>query len=169
VEGVVRLDNRLYEFRKDKNHGREGRSYHKGKKQRYNKSPTRQLNATDRRPKLSDSERTRRREKGLCYECGQSGHLASFHHQKNNKGPRKQLNATHQIAMMQRVVRTTPKSAYSSTDTLPPYTETPTEETTSPTVRREHHLGEVYRTTDSESSDSSCSENGEVRPEEGEY
>jgi hypothetical protein len=36
-------------------------------------------------------------------------------------------------------------------------------------VTREHLLGEDYRTPDSDSSDSFCSENGEVRLEEGEY
>jgi hypothetical protein len=67
------------------------------------------------------------------------------------------------------VARTTLESVYSSTDTLPLYIEVPTEDNTSLIVRREHYLGEDYRVTDSESSNSSYSENREVRLEEGEY
>jgi hypothetical protein len=82
IEDVIKLDNRLYEFCKEKRRDEYRRDY---------RPRTKQVNATERRVaemnathrkflprknQLSDKEKTRRREEELCYECRKSRHLA---------------------------------------------------------------------------------------------
>jgi hypothetical protein len=97
IEDVVKLDNRLYEFRKEKRQDEHRRDYRPRTKQ-VNAAERKiaEVNATykkflPRKNQLSDKEKTRRREEGLCYECRKSRHLARDY---KSKLPSKQVNAT---------------------------------------------------------------------------
>ena len=79
IENIVQLDNRLYEFRKGqgRREGQGGRRPDGGNRGYQNQERSKQVNATQSRNPLSVEERTRRREKQLCYSCGQPGHQAA--------------------------------------------------------------------------------------------
>jgi hypothetical protein len=81
IEDIVKLDNRLYEFYKEKRQDKHKRDYRLRTKQvNATERKVAELNATSkkflpRKNQLSDKEKTRRREEGLCYECRKSRHL----------------------------------------------------------------------------------------------
>jgi hypothetical protein len=97
IEDVVKLDNCLYEFRKEKRRDEHRRDYRLRTKQvNATEQKVAEVNATykkflPRKNQLSDKEKTRRREEGLCYECGKSGHLVR---DCKSKLLSKQVNAT---------------------------------------------------------------------------
>jgi hypothetical protein len=150
IEAVVQLDNRLYEARRGNGHGKRedgGRRTDGGNQwktpRNQNQEQSKQVYATQTRKPLSIEERTRRREKQLCYNCGQPGHqVATCPQNKNSKpwkGKTKRVNATQskQIAMTRRVPvpeesqnplsqdfgqSSVNETEYHSTNTLPLYT-----------------------------------------------
>jgi hypothetical protein len=88
IEETVRIDNRFYEYARDKqfNGGYSSRSYKKNEgrprftKKQYSREETygdpMELDAMSSRNNLSQEERTRRRDQKLCFECGFPGHQA---------------------------------------------------------------------------------------------
>jgi hypothetical protein len=97
IEDMVKLDNCLYEFRKEKRQDEYRRDYRLRTKQ-VNAAERRvaEVNATHkkflpRKNQLPDKEKTRRREEGLCYECRKSRHLVRDY---KSKLLSKQVNAT---------------------------------------------------------------------------
>jgi hypothetical protein len=93
IEGVTLLDNRLHEFRQNRrNNNNNGRDQNPGKRWKHHKESlaTKEVNATQAKPRLSEQEKARRREKKLCYECGLPGHQARSH--RKGKGPGKQIS-----------------------------------------------------------------------------
>jgi hypothetical protein len=81
IEDVVKLDNRLYEFRKEKRRDEYRIDYRLRTKQvNVVERKVAEVNATykkflPRKNQLSDKEKTRRREERLCYEYRKSRHL----------------------------------------------------------------------------------------------
>jgi hypothetical protein len=81
IEEVVKLDNRLYEFCKEKRQDEHKRDYQLRTKQvNAIERKVAEVNATykkflPRKNQLSDREKTRRREEELCYEYRKSRHL----------------------------------------------------------------------------------------------
>jgi hypothetical protein len=111
IEDVVKLDNRLYKFCKEKRRDEYRRDYRPRTKQ-VNAAERKiaEVNATHkkflpRKNQLSDKEKTRRREEGLCYECRKSRHLARDY---KSKLLSKQVNAT-----LTKMIATTIKVALS--------------------------------------------------------
>ena len=83
IETTVRIDNILYEFRKEQKGTRPPfqqkfykpqPNYNKPRSYR-NKHDPMELDAAQR-PPLSDAERTRRRDQFLCFSCGKAGHMS---------------------------------------------------------------------------------------------
>jgi len=103
IETAVKIDNRVFERNLEKrghyNGGHEKKK--KGHHGRWNspmeldaiqKKPFRKSNNGPRKP-LSKDEAQRRKEKGLCYECGLPGHMASSHRQGKPWKGNRQVNA----------------------------------------------------------------------------
>ncbi len=116
IEETVRIDNVMQEFRNKpgreerrreskpwkKHHGKKGYKHEGNKENRY--SNTMELDATHKK-KLPSKDAMR--SKGLCFECGLPGHLASSHNKKGQswKGKTKQINAaTMELCATQRVM-----------------------------------------------------------------
>jgi hypothetical protein len=89
IEESVRIDNRFYEYSRDKqftNRGYSGRSYKKNEgrprysKPQYNREQSygdpMELDMMNSKNNLSQEERNRRRNQKLCFECGFPGHQA---------------------------------------------------------------------------------------------
>jgi hypothetical protein len=81
IEDIVKLDNCLYEFCKEKRQDEHRRDYQLRTKQvNATERKVAEVNATykkflSRKNQLFDKEKTRRREEELCYECRKSRHL----------------------------------------------------------------------------------------------
>ena len=99
IELAIKIDNRAYERQLEKR-GQYSAGYSKKSKGKNSYWPQpMELDAAQKiRPKPSEEEMARRREKKLCFECGLPGHMASSHKKGKGKKPwegrRKQLNAT---------------------------------------------------------------------------
>jgi hypothetical protein len=97
IEDVVKLDNCLYEFCKEKRQDEHRRDYRpRTKRVNATERKVAEVNATykkflPRKNPLSDKEKTRRREEELCYEYEKSRHLVRDY---KSKLPSKQVNTT---------------------------------------------------------------------------
>jgi len=113
IETAVKIDNRTFERNLEKRgHYHEGHGKKRKFQGRWN-SPM-ELDAVNRRnkgpkkphhpKKLSQDEVRRRKEKGLCYECGLPGHMASSHRQNKPFKGNRQTNAVNirQVYMLNR-------------------------------------------------------------------
>jgi hypothetical protein len=177
IEEVVKLDNRLYEFRKEKRQDEHKRDH---------RPRTKQVNATERKvaevnaiykkflsrkTQLSDKEKTRRREEGLCYEYRKSRHLVR---DCKSKLPSKQVNTT-----TIKIIATTIKVALSEEELEAcriyrqlGLSESDIRDLDNTTVRGREEDEVSSSSLSSSSSDSSESSRPlakEVRPEEDEY
>jgi hypothetical protein len=87
IEKAIDIDSRLYERRMERRGQYSGGHQRKGKKDRTSRWEDRmELDAVSKKGNPSKDEMNRRRDKGLCFECGLPGHQAASHKKGNPKG-----------------------------------------------------------------------------------
>jgi hypothetical protein len=177
IEDVVKLDNCLYEFCKEKRRDEHRRDYQPRTKQvNVAERKVAEVNATHkkflpRKNQLSDKEKTRRREEGLCYECKKPRHLVRDY---KSKLLSKQVNAT-----TTKMIAATIKVALSEEELEARriyrqlgLSESDVRDLDSAIARgreEDENLSSSSFSSSSDSSESSRLPAKEARPEEGEY
>jgi hypothetical protein len=177
IEDIVKLDNCLYEFRKEKRRDEYKRDYQLRTKQvNAVEQKVAEVNTTykkflSRKNQLFDKEKTRRHEEELCYEYRKSRHLVRDY---KSKLPSKQVNTT-----ITKIIATTIKVALSEEELEARriyrqlgLSESDVRDLDSTTARGREEDKVLLSFSSSSLSDSSESSRllaKEARPEEGEY